>query len=77
MRAHLQHLLLRRPRLIAPFGYTEADVQFGPSPIAHTTGLVTSVLLPLLTGAATHLMAEWDPARGIDEIAALRLHGSA
>ena len=54
--------------LIAPFGYTEADVQFGPSPVAHTTGLVTSVLLPMLTGAATHLMAEWDPARGIDDI---------
>ncbi|MDT5175028.1 MAG: hypothetical protein QOG37_2279, partial [Mycobacterium sp.] len=32
------------------------------------TGLVTSVLLPMLTGAATHLMAEWDPARGIEEI---------
>ncbi len=54
--------------LIAPFGYTEADVQFGPSPVAHTTGLVTSVLVPMLTGASTHLMAEWDPARGIDEI---------
>src|ERR1700729_3326084 len=54
--------------LVGPFGYTETDVQFGPSPIAHTTGLVTSVLLPMLTGAATHLMAKWDPARGIDEI---------
>jgi acyl-CoA synthetase (AMP-forming)/AMP-acid ligase II len=54
--------------LIEPFGYTETDVQFGPSPIAHTTGLVTSVLLPMLTGAATHLMAKWDPARAIDEI---------
>jgi acyl-coenzyme A synthetase/AMP-(fatty) acid ligase len=54
--------------LIAPFGYTETDVQFGPSPVAHTTGLVTSVLLPLLTGASTHLMAEWEPVRGIDEI---------
>ena len=54
--------------LIAPFGYTEADVQFGPSPVAHTTGLVTSVLVPMLTGASTHLMAEWDPVRGIDEI---------
>ena len=55
--------------LIAPYGYTEADVQFGPSPVAHTTGLVTSVLVPMLAGASTHLMAEWDPARGIDEIA--------
>src|SRR5271163_2188146 len=54
--------------LVGPFGYTEADVQFGPSPIAHTTGLVTSVLLPILTGASTHVMAKWDPARGIDEI---------
>jgi cyclohexanecarboxylate-CoA ligase len=54
--------------LVGPFGYTEADVQFGPSPIAHTTGLVTSVLLPMLTGASTHVMAKWDPARGIDEI---------
>ena len=54
--------------LVEPFGYTEADVQFGPSPIAHTTGLVTSVLLPMLTGAATHVMAKWDPARAIDEI---------
>ena len=54
--------------LIGPFGYTDADVQFGPSPVAHTTGLVTSVLLPILTGASTHLMDKWDPARGIDEI---------
>mgnify|MGYP000911733715 FL=1 len=51
------------------FGYTEADVQFGPSPITHTTGLVTSVLLPLLNGAATHVMAEWEPVRGAAEIA--------
>jgi cyclohexanecarboxylate-CoA ligase len=54
--------------LVEPFGYTETDVQFGPSPIAHTTGLVTSVLLPMLTGAATHVMAKWDPVRAIEEI---------
>src|SRR6201998_1472974 len=54
--------------LIAPYGYTEADVQFGPSPIAHTTGLVTSVMMPLLAGASTHLMAKWHPVRGIEEI---------
>ncbi|MCV7154852.1 AMP-binding protein [Mycolicibacterium pyrenivorans] len=51
------------------FGYTEHDVQFGPSPITHTTGLVTSVLVPLLKGAATHLMAEWEPKGGAAEIA--------
>lgn len=55
--------------LTPAFGYTDSDVQFGPSPITHTTGLVTSVLLPLLNGAATHLMAEWEPVRGAAEIA--------
>ncbi|HEY5856539.1 MAG TPA: AMP-binding protein [Aldersonia sp.] len=50
------------------FGHTENDVQFGPSPITHTTGLVTSVLIPLLSGAATHIMPEWDPNRGLVEI---------
>lgn len=54
--------------LVTAFGYTADDVQFGPSPVSHTTGLVTSVLLPLLAGASTHLVSEWDPARGIDEI---------
>ena len=55
--------------LTTAFGYTEDDVQFGPSPITHTTGLVTSVLVPLLSGAATHVMAEWEPRRGAAEIA--------
>lgn len=54
--------------LTVAFGHTEDDVQFGPSPITHTTGLVTSVLLPMMVGAATHVMAEWSPARGLVEI---------
>ncbi|MET4165784.1 MULTISPECIES: AMP-binding protein [Gordonia] len=54
--------------LTVAFGHTEADVQFGPSPITHTTGLVTSVLIPLLAGASTHVMAEWDPVQGLAEI---------
>ena len=58
------------------FGTTEDDVQFGPSPIAHTTGLVTSVLVPLLAGAASHLMEAWDPARGVLEIAEHRCTAS-
>lgn len=52
------------------FGYTEDDVQFGPSPITHSSGLVHSVLLPMLVGASSHLMEAWDPAdalRRIDE----------
>jgi cyclohexanecarboxylate-CoA ligase len=55
--------------LTIAFGYSDSDVQFGPSPVTHTTGLVTSVLVPLLNGAATHLMAEWEPVNGLAEIA--------
>ncbi len=54
--------------LTIAFGHNEDDVQFGPSPITHTTGLVTSVLIPLIAGAATHIMAEWSPERGLAEI---------
>ncbi|GAB3002790.1 AMP-binding protein [Amycolatopsis acidiphila] len=49
--------------------YTEHDVQFGPSPITHSTGLVTSVILPLLTGASSHLMEAWEPGEGLQRIA--------
>jgi cyclohexanecarboxylate-CoA ligase len=55
--------------LTTAFGYSGSDVQFCPSPVTHTTGLVTGVLLPLLNGAATHLMAEWEPINGLAEIA--------
>jgi len=58
--------------LAVAFGYRESDVQFGPSPVTHTTGLVTSILLPLVSGAATHLMADWEPRRGLAEIARYR-----
>ncbi len=51
------------------WGYSDADVQFGPSPVTHTTGLVTSFILPLTYGAATHLMEQWDPREGLERIA--------
>lgn len=54
------------------FGFTSDDVAFGPSPITHTTGLVTSVLLPLVTGGATHVMPAWEPRQGLAEIARYR-----
>ncbi|WP_329060764.1 AMP-binding protein [Amycolatopsis sp. NBC_01480] len=41
--------------------YSERDVQFGPSPITHSTGLVTSVVLPLLKGATSCLMEVFEP----------------
>ncbi len=56
-------------RLLAKvFGYTAEDVQFGPSPVAHTTGLVTSILMPMMHGAASHIMESWEPTRGLEQI---------
>jgi acyl-coenzyme A synthetase/AMP-(fatty) acid ligase len=54
--------------IIKGLGYTERDVQFGPSPIAHTTGLVTSVIVPLLAGAKSYLMEAWNPEEGLRRI---------
>jgi cyclohexanecarboxylate-CoA ligase len=53
--------------------YSDADVQFGPSPITHSTGLVTSVVLPLLAGARSYLMEIWDPVQALQRIAEHRL----
>jgi cyclohexanecarboxylate-CoA ligase len=41
--------------------YGRGDVQFGPSPVTHSTGLVTSVVLPLLVGAKSYLMEAFEP----------------
>jgi cyclohexanecarboxylate-CoA ligase len=49
--------------------YGEDDVQFGPSPISHSTGLVTSVVGPLIAGASSYLMEAWEPEEGLRRIA--------
>ncbi|MGH3469984.1 MAG: AMP-binding protein, partial [Thermocrispum sp.] len=54
--------------IVVSLGYGEDDVQFGPSPITHATGLVTSCLMPLLVGASSHLMESWDPEDGLRRI---------
>ncbi len=54
--------------IAASLRYTSEDVQFGPSPIIHSTGMVTSVVLPLLAGASSHLMEAWDPQEGLARI---------
>ena len=48
--------------------YGPDDVQFGPSPITHSTGLVTSVVLPLLAGAKSYLMEAWDPVEALRRV---------
>lgn len=60
-------------RLLAKaLGYSSDDVQFGPSPITHSTGLVTSVIMPIVYGATSYLMEAWEPKRGMERI---REHG--
>lgn len=48
--------------------YGRDDVQFGPSPITHSTGLVTSVILPLLVGAKSYLMEVFEPNEALARI---------
>lgn len=44
------------------------DVFFNPSPVAHSTGLVTGLAMPMIAGAGTHFQAEWEPAEGLRRI---------
>lgn len=48
--------------------YGRDDVQFGPSPVTHSTGLVTSVVLPLLVGAKSYLMEAFEPNEALARI---------
>jgi acyl-CoA synthetase (AMP-forming)/AMP-acid ligase II len=54
--------------IIGALDYTERDVQFGPSPVTHSTGLLTSVVLPLVAGASSHLMEAWNPDEALRRI---------
>ena len=66
---HTFNTLACGSRLLAKgFEYTPADVQFGPSPVTHTTGLVTSIILPMMHGAGSHIMESWEPKLGMEQI---------
>lgn len=47
----------------------ERDVFFNPSPVCHSTGFVTGMIMPLLVGGATHFMDRWEPQEGLRRIA--------
>ncbi|MCU1438555.1 MAG: cyclohexanecarboxylate-CoA ligase [Naasia sp.] len=51
------------------FRLTEDDVMFMPTPITHATGLAAGVMMPLLWGAAIHLIDVWEPHAGLRRIA--------
>jgi acyl-CoA synthetase (AMP-forming)/AMP-acid ligase II len=54
------------------FRMTSGDVMFMPSPVAHATGLVVGLLVPLAVGAQTHLLDIWEPSEGLRRIAEYR-----
>jgi cyclohexanecarboxylate-CoA ligase len=58
--------------MIRKLGVTEHDVAFCPSPVCHSTGLVTGLVLPLVAGGGTHFMPSWNPAEGLERIATYR-----
>lgn len=60
-------------QIVRSLDYSAEDVQFGPSPITHSTGLVTSVLIPLYLGASSHFMEKWEPSDGVSRIREHRL----
>jgi cyclohexanecarboxylate-CoA ligase len=47
----------------------ETDVFFNPSPVCHSTGFVTGMLIPLIAGGGTHFMERWEPKEGLRRIA--------
>lgn len=55
--------------MIRRMAIDEQDVFFNPSPVCHSTGLVTGLLMPLLVGGATHFMERWEPTEGLQRIA--------
>lgn len=49
-------------------GLTGADVFFMPSPLAHITGLLNGIITPVMLGATSVLMDQWNPKRALTMI---------
>lgn len=54
------------------FGYTWRDRSYMPAPVAHATGLLSAVAIPIATGSSVMLRDRWDADLAIDDI---RGHG--
>jgi cyclohexanecarboxylate-CoA ligase len=52
--------------MVAAHGLTPDDVALMPSPLAHISGLLNSVLVPGAAGMPVVLMEKWDPGRAAD-----------
>ncbi|MDE2005977.1 MAG: AMP-binding protein [Rhodospirillales bacterium] len=55
------------------FGLSQTDVVLMASPIAHQTGFLYGVMMPIWLGATLVLQDVWDPNRALDLIAAERV----
>jgi cyclohexanecarboxylate-CoA ligase len=53
-------------------GLTDDEVFVMPSPVAHVSGLLYGVLLPIWLGATSVLMPVWDPGRFLELVEAER-----
>ncbi len=51
--------------MVRAHGLTADDVALMPSPLAHVSGLLNSVLVPGTAGMNVVLMEKWDPERGV------------
>jgi cyclohexanecarboxylate-CoA ligase len=63
---HSARTLLAESRSIVRLFALSGDRVYMPSPIAHITGLLYGVLLPVLVDGSCVLQAEWDAAAGAD-----------
>jgi cyclohexanecarboxylate-CoA ligase len=70
---HSDHTLLVECRAQAEFHVmSDDDVFVMPSPVAHVSGLLYGILLPVLLGAKSVLMPAWDPGRFLELVEAER-----
>jgi cyclohexanecarboxylate-CoA ligase len=64
---HSHNTLLAECRATVGYhGFGADEVLVMPSPVAHISGLLYGVLLPIVLGATSVLMEVWDPARFLD-----------
>jgi len=70
---HSDRTLLAECRAQAEYhGMTDDEVFVMPSPVAHVSGLLYGILLPVLLGATSVLMPTWDPTRFLELVQAER-----
>lgn len=71
---HTQRSLAYKARsMVAAHGLDAEDAALMPSPLAHISGLLNSVLVPGTASMPVVLMEKWDPERALDLVAEHRV----